>query len=159
VEAVILLPTLVILLIGARFMVRRYEGELRALGEARTCAVQFGYTGCRKVPAECTPPLVSLSEGADKDGTRATVSRKLVRAEGTVKRLSSVPVLGAALDGLVGQKARSERVVAFEGLDRSTKTAGVARGSGLFPCNEMPRADDVAKEVFESVASPFLSPP
>lgn len=158
-EAVIFLPTLVILLLGARFIARRYEGELHALGEARTCAVRFADDGCRKVPAGCAASLISRSPGTNADGAPATLSRSLERAAGTVKRLSSVPAFGDARDALLLHTARSERAVVVEGFDRSAKTAAVARGTVAFPCNELSHADDVAKQVFESVTSPFLSPP
>ena len=156
VEAVILLPTLVILLLGARFIARRYEAEVRALREARTCAVRFAYGGCREMPAGCAASLVDPSGTTSPDDAMAGISRQLADAEASVKRLSSVPVLGNAIDALFGQKARSERSVVFEGPERSSKTRALVRGSVLFPCNELPRTDDVARQVFESVTAPFF---
>jgi hypothetical protein len=155
VEAVILLPTLVILLLGARFITRRYEGEIRALGEARSCAARFAFSGCRTVPAGCTATVVS-PKAPNPGGAEANVSEKLGRAAATLKQLSSIPVLGDAVDALFGRIARSERAVVVQGLDRTTNAVKVVRARALFPCNEVSRADDVAKQVFNAVTAPFL---
>jgi hypothetical protein len=161
VEAVIMLPTLVILLLGARFLVRRYDADLAALRQARTCAIQFAYGGCKEVPVGCSASLEEAPSAPAPDAMGG-ISQQLAAAEGAVARLSSVPVLGSAVDALLGQFSRAESDVAFQGLKRDSAKNGTrekrptARGKALFPCNEVPRTDDVAAQVFRTVTAPFF---
>lgn len=157
-----MLPTLMILLFGARFIVRRYDAEVMALREARTCAIRFAYSGCKEMPVGCKASLEASPPSASPGDAMGGIARGLAVAEASVRRLSSVPVLGSAVDALLGQYSRAETNVPFQGFLRNSGTGGTpttpstAPGNALFPCNEVPRTDDVAGQVFRSVTAPFF---
>lgn len=101
VEAVILLPVLAVLLSGLFFVHAHASGRQHARAEARRCAWLHAVDGCKDVPPDCE----GLVHGSDRassvaEADAAATEVKNHAADGDL--LDAVPLIGPALDGLVG---------------------------------------------------------
>lgn len=144
IEAVIVLPVLILLLGGVVFLRERYLGRQHALLEARRCAWAHALSGCGAPPAGCATAVAS----ADADDQDAVAIMSHARAYSDVDVFHDVPILGAAISGLFGTQtgARAEVAVPLPGhADRHE----VERAEVVVLCNERPQdVLDAAQSVF-----------
>jgi hypothetical protein len=138
IEAVVVLPVLLLALFAVGFMRERYLGRQQAALAARRCAWAHAIGGCGEVP----PPgcsAAALAASSDDPDTAAIMSAARANA-GTSKIdvFNDVPVLGEALDGLfgthTGARAVTETTVPW---NRSLRV--VDRTELIVLCNERPR--------------------
>lgn len=140
VEAVILIPVLAVLWFGILYEQAHAAARQRARATARRCAWTHAVGGCDETPSDCEG-LVHTAERAptpadapdDADADKAAES---VIAEGLgAGVLDDVPLLGPALDGLLGP---ATEFTAARSVERAG-FAGTARGRFHLLCNAKPQ--------------------
>jgi hypothetical protein len=149
VEAVILLPVLLLLLVGVQFTAERAVRRHSAREEARACAFRYALHGCSSRSSACehwVAATTSSSSAVDTGGIEHTLDS----GSSALGGLSSIPILGSALGGLLGASS-AVTVTGSEPAPAVVSPRGVAVISErvAFPCNEMPQTDTVASQVFD----------
>ncbi len=151
VEAVVMLPVFVLLLLGARWLVLRHIGELRVAATARACAWTLASSGCREpMPPECAAVLVSRLEETRWRGPASSGADWLSDA------VLAIPPVRTALSRILPDRvtARSdEPLQSGPILDRR-----IFRLSGrtTVSCNAVPSTDGVLKYVLDAATGGAL---
>jgi hypothetical protein len=154
VEAVIMLPVFVFMLLAVQHEARLYVTALRATSTARRCAFGHAMSGCVRVPEGCpgvgtrtTGTADDISKEADEEAAVALgVASRIGRPFGS---LSSFPILGGALTGLFGERTETRVQGSFEGHLPGDRDERHVTGYYVLACNVAPREGGaVADELF-----------
>jgi hypothetical protein len=138
IEAVIVLPVLLMTFAGVLFMRERYLGQQQALLAARRCAWAHAIGGCGEAPAGCRA-LVLAPVDPDRDSAAiVSAARAQQGEESTIDVFDDIPVLGKAIAGLFGThtvaSALARTAVPW---DRERQVSD--RFERVVLCNEQPR--------------------
>lgn len=163
VEAVIALPVLLLILFSVLYAQSLQVARQRALVEARRCAWKYAIDGCGRAPAGC-PSLgkageVSGSGAAARDIDRQLqpLRRQTKKTQSFLESLSNVPVLGSAIEGLFGEKARA---IAVREVDRPAPYGGgkaAVQGEIVVTCNTRPQSrETMIEELFKTTIGKFF---
>src|SRR5689334_3317421 len=107
VEAVIMIPTLGLLLVGTLFAGRLYADRLRASVAARACAYEYAVNGCQKAPQSCDG-LVDHAQSKDgHERSSSLLSSTRGKSSGVLDVFEAIPVLGNVLSELFGTTAHA----------------------------------------------------
>jgi hypothetical protein len=134
VEATIVVPVFIVLLIGATYLRQLYVVRAETRLTARRCAYVYAIHGCRgRLPEECRedPPAAWAEAGPDIARTAR------VQAGGDVDPFSDVPVLGEAFRMLFGTSTRAIATAQVP-FPFDAERVGIARGEVVVLCNSLP---------------------
>jgi hypothetical protein len=134
-----MLPLLGTLLVGVLLMHSLHSARQRVLIEARRCAWQHAVQGCRgELPPGCARPSMSRSSDLKQKSDGILEASRSAVSEGA-QVFDDVPILGDAISGLLGEKARSvvSADVPVPGKPSEPKTV---RGRVALLCNERPQS-------------------
>ena len=144
VEAAIVLPVLIVILIGATYLRELYLARAAVRLAARSCAWAYALEGCTGGdPAACDTRLESAHAG-ELPQIAAATQRRMSNAGDPFR---DVPIVRDALAGLFGEAthAQSSASVPFP-LD--DQRVGVARADNVVVCNSIPiDVRDIAEEL------------
>lgn len=154
VEAVVMLPVLILLLLGVGYTSRAFSYSLESNDLARLCAQRYAIMGCKhaeRLPTECQGAFSKTKDPPLPDSDETAKLKNAENDEDVQKATSRSTLLTKILDSLFGK-----------GVIAKTK-ANVTRpgmlGGGTSPvysssyalCNTVPvPADNLAKELFHS---------
>jgi hypothetical protein len=155
VEAVVMLPVLVLLLVSVRFVASRKAAAQAALAAARECALQHALGGCEGVPPGCTAAL-QLAPRPSERGPAGRARLRLDAASSSLVPLSGVPALSAAWAALGGASSEAAASMAAPSSPAHGRDDGRIDARAAFPCSERPHDDDLAGEVFRAVTGRFF---
>jgi hypothetical protein len=148
IEALIVLPVLVALLLGVPMVHERQAALQRALIAARGCAFAHALGGCGQVPAACAAPPSALDAPmpADESDPIVIASRN---ARGGSFVFDEIPVLGAALRDLLGHTTEARARVQLRPATAQPQSAAestapkqphaTVKAAFTLACNERPR--------------------
>jgi hypothetical protein len=137
IEAVVVLPVLLLLLFCVGFTRERYLGRQRAALSARACAWAHAIAGCGATPPACTTAVEAApADDPDSlaiiDGARAAASARAIDV------FDGIPVLGDAVRGLFGTYTGA-RALSATPLPWDRARQVVDRSELVLLCNERPR--------------------
>lgn len=134
IEAVMVLPVLVILLMALPLILERYAAKQQALLDARRCAWTYALSGCIRPPEGCGgfENAAAPAPGPDDD-VIATARSQSGDGAGV---FDLVPALTTALTSILGETALAD--VAVELRERNGVRRRV-RAQLAVACNERPR--------------------
>jgi len=159
VEAVILLPVLGLLLMGALHLHRMHAASGQLVQRTRHCALVHARAGCRPeaVAPECDGAFTSAGEPGrvERDALARDTADAIDRAGARTslfERAGELPLLGAAIEGLFGRGERASLSTEAPGL--------VGRGplrlsaSHHVLCDVIPSdASGVARQLFDALTT------
>jgi hypothetical protein len=155
VEAAVMMPTLLILLLGVLHVRRAGAARLESIGIARSCAIEYGFNGCRNVPEGCADVLRPGRPEPD-DTIAAQVDEGLLGGLGRVSSkfgsLATFPVLGAALQVLFGERSTASVERTFKGHLPGDERMRKVHGSFTLVCNVSPRESrGIVQELYDAL--------
>ena len=137
IEAVIVLPILLLTWAGVSFMRERFLGRQQALLAARRCAWAHAVSGCGQPPEGCTSEAQLAAEPAQ--GSAAIMHAARDRsAMKSIDVFNDIPVLGEVLGALFGSQTGAS-AVACTPLPWDRERGLVDRVELVVGCNERPR--------------------
>jgi len=154
VEAVIVLPVLLLTLFAVGFMRERYLGRQQASLAARRCAWAHAIGGCGQAPPGCSAAQRAAPED-DPDAVAIMNAAAANAGSSTIDVFEDIPVLGRAIAGLFGTQTGASAVSATAlPWDRTTQV--IDRSELVVLCNERPQ--DVLKAAQDVFCShvPFV---
>lgn len=146
-EAVIILPTFILIFAGVLFVQHLWEVRQTALITARRCAWQYSSSGCRESPPGCEGVVSSRGSSDGDEQTSRLIKGKMLAG------LKELPVIGTAIEGLFGGALNSS---ASNTVTRPTVLGGGAarvKGDFYLLCNERERE---MKEVLKTMFFGFV---
>jgi hypothetical protein len=155
VEAVVVIPTLLVVLFAIRFVAQRHRIANEALAAARECAFRFATEGCTRVPPGCERVL-------GRPADERHVGSAPVPELGSVLRVplvSDLPVLKQAIDALLGSRVTARGTGSVVDATFAPGTGLAVGGRVFLPCNVPARAgssDEVVREVFDVAVRKFF---
>jgi hypothetical protein len=138
IEAVIVLPVLILLLAGVVFLRERYLGRQHALLEARRCAWAHAMNGCGAPPDGCATAIAVISADTDDQDAVAIMDAARARADSDIDVFADVPILGAAISGLFGTQTGAQAEVEVP-LPGHADRYEIERAEVVVLCNERPQ--------------------
>jgi hypothetical protein len=160
VEAVILVPTLLLLLLAVLHIHRSRSAVLHAASRARSCAFEYAVHGCKTVPEGCERIVASssstkdveLGKRADRDAEEAEpgIMGVIGRIVPSMKSISTFPILGDAIGRFFGARGRATVEVEFQAHLPEDHGSYTASSGFVVACNTR-RSDgeDVADDLFK----------
>lgn len=142
-EAVIVLPVLVMLLAAVPLIAERYGGRQQALLEARRCAWSYALSGCTREADGCGG---FETEAAPETEDESVVTTARSESAGGADVFELIPGLTRALEAVLGETARASVAIELRERDGVRRRA---RADLAVACNERPRnVLDMARQVF-----------
>jgi len=144
VEATIVLPMFILLLIGATFLRTLYIAQADTRLTARQCAWAYALEGCKgDEPAGCSPP----SRGAAHDGRVPDIAEKVrIQVGDADNPFRNIPIVREALADLFGSST-SAAASATVPYPLDVERVGVATADATVVCNSVPtEVITIAKE-------------
>lgn len=153
VEAVVMLPLFVVLLLGTRWVVHRHTEELVTTARARECAWRTAMNGCDEIPTECRG-LVDVATPVDAAGELLSgrVRRQLSEGNPLAGLLLGVPVLGEGIRALLPREASAVVRMEVKKPELFGKGAVELAAKLSVSCNEIPASGGPAQAVLRAVA-------
>jgi Flp pilus assembly protein TadG len=136
VEAMLVLPILIIVLTGATYLRELYLARASTRLVARACAWEMAMRGCEGgTPASCT----ASASAPDTSGLPSIPTTAKAEIGGSVDPFSDFPILGEAFVALFGTSthATASAQVPFP-FDEAR--VGVASSETTVACNSLPRS-------------------
>jgi len=154
VEAVVILPVLIILFVSVTYIRNQVLAQQAADNKARSCAWAYSANNCEAVPAGCEELVKPVTAGT---GVASKVSDALSSSAGWIGPVIK-PVIEAVLDPVLenvfGRALEANTVVAFERPGLFGGGTQSARGKYRLACNIKPEtAPEVAKDAWNALVS------
>jgi len=151
VEAVVVLPVLIILFVSVFYVRNQVLASQAAASEARTCAWAYSMNNCSTVPPGCDAQIVGAARSID-----ARVEEDLSKARSGVAGPVVDRVLKPVLDAAFGQALDANSYITYNRPSLYGGGTRDARGSYHLACNLAPQTlTDVAKDAWNALSSKF----
>jgi len=148
VEAAIVLPVFVILLISVYYVCNNILAKQTAEIHARSCAWAYSRNNCESIPAGCENDLHEVWEGeaiADEIGKRLKIDNGLIRS-------AVMFVLDPVLNAVFGHALNATTETSFERPALYGGGTATAHGTYHLACNLNHKTlGDVASDVWNSI--------
>lgn len=137
VEAVIVLPVLLLTWAGVSFMRERFLGRQQALLAARRCAWAHAVSGCGQPPQGCTSDAQVTADSARSSAAIMQTARDRSTMT-SIDVFNDIPVLSEVIGALFGAQTGAS-AVACTPLPWDRERGLVDRVELVVGCNERPR--------------------
>jgi hypothetical protein len=137
IEAVIVLPVLLLTLFAVGFVRDRYLGRQQAGLAARRCAWAHAIGGCGEAPPGCSAARPGARDD-DPDSLAIMTAARANAGSSEIDVFDHIPVLGNAINELFGTQTGASAVTETA-VPWSRTVAVVDRSELVVLCNERPR--------------------